>query len=69
MLILMETWLYFSQGHKFALERLLAVMVIACPHVLGLTIALVVAISKAISAQNGLLFTQVSQLKKGSKCG
>jgi hypothetical protein len=44
MLILMETWLYFSHGHKFALERSLNLMGIACPKVLDLTKALVEAI-------------------------
>jgi len=40
---------------SFALERAVTVMVIACPHALGLAIPLVVAISTAISAQKGLL--------------
>ncbi len=39
----------------FALERMVTVMVIACPHALGLAVPLVVAISTAISASNGLL--------------
>lgn len=40
---------------SFALERSVTVLVIACPHALGLAIPLVVAISTAISARNGLL--------------
>ncbi|MCS4178646.1 Cu2+-exporting ATPase [Salinibacter ruber] len=39
----------------FALERTVTVMVIACPHALGLAVPLVVAVSTAKSAQNGLL--------------
>jgi Cu2+-exporting ATPase len=39
----------------FALERTVTVMVITCPHALGLAIPLVVAVSTAISARNGLL--------------
>ncbi len=39
----------------FGLERAVTVMVIACPHALGLAIPLVVAISTALGAQNGLL--------------
>jgi len=39
----------------FALERMVTVMVIACPHALGLAVPLVVAISTAIAASNGLL--------------
>ena len=39
----------------FALERAVTVMVIACPHALGLAVPLVVAVSTSISARNGLL--------------
>ncbi len=39
----------------FALERTVTVMVITCPHALGLAVPLVVAVSTAISATNGLL--------------
>ena len=49
-------WLALTgQGFAFALERMVTVMVIACPHALGLAVPLVVAISTAISARNGLL--------------
>ena len=39
----------------FAIERMVTVMVIACPHALGLAIPLVVAVSTSISAKNGVL--------------
>ncbi len=39
----------------FSLERAVTVMVITCPHALGLAIPLVVAVSSAIGAKNGLL--------------
>jgi Cu2+-exporting ATPase len=42
-------------GFEFALERAVTVMVIACPHALGLAVPLVVAVSTALSARNGLL--------------
>lgn len=42
-------------GLAFALERTVTVMVVACPHALGLAVPLVVAVSTAIAAQNGLL--------------
>lgn len=49
-------WLALAgKGFAFALERMVTVMVIACPHALGLAVPLVVAISTAISARNGLL--------------
>jgi Cu2+-exporting ATPase len=49
-------WLVGSQrDFVFALERTVTVMVITCPHALGLAIPLVVAVSTAISARSGLL--------------
>jgi Cu2+-exporting ATPase len=40
---------------SFSLERMVTVMVITCPHALGLAVPLVVAVSTALSAQRGLL--------------
>jgi P-type Cu2+ transporter len=40
---------------SYAMERMVTVMVMACPHALGLAVPLVVAVSTAISAKNGLL--------------
>ncbi|MBC7384295.1 MAG: copper-translocating P-type ATPase [Bacteroidia bacterium] len=51
----LAVWLLLGFPFVFALERMVTVMVIACPHALGLAIPLVVAISTAVSAQNGLL--------------
>jgi Cu2+-exporting ATPase len=49
-------WLFGSdRDFVFALERSVTVMVITCPHALGLAVPLVVAVSTAISARNGLL--------------
>lgn len=49
-------WFIFSQSSAaFALERMVSVMVVACPHALGLAVPLVVAVSTAIAAQRGLL--------------
>ncbi|PKV75127.1 copper-translocating P-type ATPase [Pontibacter ramchanderi] len=48
-------WLLLGQELAFALERMVTVMVISCPHALGLAVPLVVAISTAVSANNGLL--------------
>lgn len=42
-------------GFPFAMERAVTVMVIACPHALGLAVPLVVAVSTSIAAANGLL--------------
>ncbi|MFH1871583.1 MAG: copper-translocating P-type ATPase [Pseudomonadota bacterium] len=49
-------WLVFmDQEIAFAIERAVTVMVIACPHALGLAVPLVVAVSTALAAGNGLL--------------
>lgn len=49
-------WLaIMNKDLAFALERTVTVMVITCPHALGLAVPLVVAVSTAISARNGLL--------------
>ncbi|MFQ5722405.1 MAG: heavy metal translocating P-type ATPase, partial [Candidatus Aminicenantales bacterium] len=47
--------LILSQDISFSLERTVTVMVIACPHALGLAVPLVVAVSTALAAKNGLL--------------
>ena len=55
-LVTLLAWLGFTNfGFEFALERAVTVMVIACPHSLGLAIPLVVAVSTSLSARNGLL--------------
>ncbi len=54
--ITLFVWLVvMKQSVSFALERTVTVMVITCPHALGLAIPLVVAVSTALSAKNGLL--------------
>ncbi len=54
--ITMFIWLAIvNKDFAFALERTVTVMVITCPHALGLAVPLVVAVSTAISAKNGLL--------------
>ncbi|MDN2565569.1 copper-translocating P-type ATPase [Aquibium sp. A9E412] len=51
-------WVVADQGFEFALERMVTVMVIACPHALGLAVPLVVAVSTRLTAQNGLLIRE-----------
>jgi len=48
-------WIAVGDDPAFAVQRLVAVLVIACPHALGLAVPLVVAISTTLGARNGLL--------------
>ena len=48
-------WLALHATPAFAVERVVTVLVIACPHALGLAIPLVVAVSTSLGAQRGLL--------------
>jgi Cu2+-exporting ATPase len=48
-------WLLVGREFAFSLERMVTVMVITCPHALGLAIPLVIAVSTSISAREGLL--------------
>lgn len=51
-------WIAVGGGTAFAIERLVVVLVIACPHALGLAVPLVASISTTKAAQNGLLVKQ-----------
>ena len=57
-LITLIVWQIFGGALDFSLERSVTVMVITCPHALGLAIPLVVAVSTALSAKNGLLIRE-----------
>lgn len=48
------TW-FLLKGPNFALERMVTVLVIACPHALGLAVPLVVALSTTIMSRSGIL--------------
>ncbi|MBZ0204058.1 MAG: copper-translocating P-type ATPase [Ignavibacteria bacterium] len=52
------------QSLAFALERTVTVMVITCPHALGLAVPLVVAVSTALAAKNGLLIRDRAAFEK-----
>jgi Cu2+-exporting ATPase len=58
-------WSLFSQQTlSFILERVVTVLVIACPHALGLAVPLVTAISTSLAAKNGLLIRQRAALEQ-----
>ncbi len=63
----LATWLAVGSEFVFALERMVTVMVISCPHALGLAVPLVVAISTAVSAQNGLLIRNRTAFENARK--
>jgi Cu2+-exporting ATPase len=48
-------WTALDASAAFAIERVVAVLVIACPHALGLAVPLVIAISTTLGAKSGLL--------------
>ena len=60
-------WILAQAGIVFATERLVAVLVIACPHALGLAVPLVASISTTMAARNGLLIRQRLALEAARK--
>lgn len=65
--ITLVAWILARAGTAFAVERLVAVLVIACPHALGLAIPLVASISTTLAARNGLLIKQRLALEAARK--
>lgn len=61
------SWFFITGELAFAIERTATVLVIACPHALGLAIPLVVAISTTLSAQNGLLIRNRTAFENARK--
>jgi Cu2+-exporting ATPase len=53
--VTLVAWFVAGKDASFVIERVVTVLVIACPHALGLAIPLVVAISTTLGARNGLL--------------
>lgn len=51
-------WTLVGKDGGFILERIVTVLVIACPHALGLAVPLVTALSTTLAAKNGLLVRQ-----------
>ncbi len=60
-------WWFDGQSLAFAIERMVTVIVICCPHALGLAVPLVVAKSTALSAKNGLLIKNRTQFENSRK--
>ncbi len=54
-IVTLIAWILAGARGDFVVERVVTVLVIACPHALGLAIPLVIAISTTLAARNGLL--------------
>ncbi|MCL7488452.1 MAG: heavy metal translocating P-type ATPase [Desulfobulbaceae bacterium] len=57
-------WLMIGKEFVFSLERMVTVMVITCPHALGLAVPLVVAVSTSLAAGRGLLIRDRSAFER-----
>lgn len=60
-------WMAISKDVNFAIERAVTVMIIACPHALGLAIPLVTAVSTSIGAKRGLLIRNRAAFENARK--
>ncbi len=60
-------WLIAKESFVFALERMVTVIVICCPHALGLAVPLVVAVSTSSSAKKGLLIKSRTAFENARK--
>lgn len=60
-------WFVLTKEINIALERMVTVLIIACPHALGLAIPLVTARSTSLGAQNGLLVKNRQALEVAKK--
>ena len=65
--ITLVVWYLITRDFSYAIARMATVMVITCPHALGLAIPLVVATSTAQSARNGLLIRNRTQFENSRK--
>lgn len=63
----LSTWLIVGKDLQFSIARMATVMVITCPHALGLAIPLVVSVSTSKSAQNGLLIRNRTAFENARK--
>ncbi len=67
-IVTLFTWLVVAgRDLQFSIARMATVMVITCPHALGLAIPLVVAVSTSKSAQNGLLIRNRTAFENARK--
>lgn len=60
-------WMYSGRGLNFAIERAVTVIIISCPHALGLATPLVTAVSTSIGAKRGLLIRDRAAFENARK--
>lgn len=65
--ITLVSWLLYNARFDFILERVVTVMVITCPHALGLAVPLVIAMITTLSAKNGILIRNRTSFESGRK--
>jgi len=65
--VTLVVWLLAGQTGSYALTRLVSVLVITCPHALGIAIPLVASISTTMAAKNGFLVRQRVALEQARK--
>jgi len=66
-MVTLVAWLALGATAEYAIERVVTVLVIACPHALGLAIPLVIAISTTLGARSGLLVRDRRGLEEARK--
>lgn len=66
-LITLFVWLIFDASPSHAVERMVTVLVIACPHALGLAIPLVTSISTTLAARGGMLVRDRKALEEARR--
>lgn len=66
-IITLIVWLSIGKDFEYSLERMVTVMIISCPHALGLAVPLVVAISTAVAAKKGLLIRNRTAFENSRK--
>ena len=62
--VTLVAWVYVGQTLTFALERMVTVMVVTCPHALGLAVPLVIAVSTSLAARHGVLIRDREAFEK-----
>jgi Cu2+-exporting ATPase len=66
-ILTLAIWLMVGNDLQFAITRMATVMIITCPHALGLAIPLVVSVSTTTAAKNGLLIHNRTAFEQARK--